>query len=60
MPFEYAGVSKVQAWISGTAPNHGFIVRDYSGTTNTPALIVTSANNTVNQALRPALTITYY
>ena len=60
VPFEYAGTSKVQAWISGTAPNLGFIVRDYSGTTNTAALIVTSANNTVNEALRPALTVTYY
>lgn len=54
-----AGQSKVEAWIATPATNLGFIIRDYSDA-NAPALIVTSANNTVNEALRPALTITYY
>jgi hypothetical protein len=48
------GMAVVQAWISGTSANHGFIIQDYLATSS-----LAFRTSEASKLVRPILTITY-
>ena len=51
------GINVIQGWVSGSLPNYGLIIQNYSGSTTNAAYFASSENTT--EANRPTMIVNY-